>query len=235
MGNKICSSCSSNNPSEAKFCLKCGEKFSSKSNLVDKKTINVQVPQFTLQNSWLREKLRQKAITRAVIGIVCIAIILFYTIPSPSDNSFVYLIILVIAFFTFRRLFDLDDKNNEVYKFIKIIPGINSLSELSAMVDEAKADKQTELGGKVKVFGDIFIFDESFWDIHLYYLPQCTWIYKRITSHKAYGLVTISKSYDVIMHFPKNISKTVSGSEEQVNDLLYKLSQVCPKAKLGYT
>lgn len=227
-----CHYCKTNNPSSSNFCINCGKRIEITKENTSSQSVDAT---FILTDSFLRQRIRNKAKFRVIIGIISIVLVFYFIFSAPEDNGLFWVLNIILIFFTIRRLVDLDEHSHYIYQLASKIPGINGIDDLSAMLVDAMKEKEIEFNGSIKLYGDIFFYEESFWSIEMYYLPLCTWIYKRVTSNKAYGLITVSKDYHLIMHFPDNKTKEISGSEEQVNNLLYKAALVCPNAKLGYT
>lgn len=65
-------------------------------------------------------------------------------------------------------------------------------------------------------------------------MSQMYWTYKKITTRKLYGVVPISKSNGIVMHFRPKQVVSIGESEENVHQHLYILAQLCPTAKIGY-
>lgn len=239
----LCPSCERRIPVKSRFCWYCGvkierikdEKSASKKaggNKPDFKT--AQKEKGISENPFLRKKIREKSTRRLILGLVVSLVFLFLTLGASSEDYWFWGIALLVSlFFTIRRLLDLDDKKHYCYQLVECLENINSIDGLSILLAESQKKESIEVGS-FTAYDRLFLVKDSVFKFETYPLLCCSWIYKQITSHKLYGLVTTSKSHALILHFPKEKVLSIPGSEEQVDEYLYRLVPICQFAKMGY-
>lgn len=140
-------------------------------------------------------------------------------------------ILLWGAIVVFRRLSDLDDKNHYLYK-IATTAGYKNLDDLSNDFEKAKQEKSIQIGKFT--LNSRFLFADNYFSLNVYPISQLFWAYKKITTRKLYGVVPLSKSHGLVLHFRPKQTVSIGENEESIHQHLYILAQLCPTAKIGY-
>lgn len=223
----ICTNCEASNKENAKYCKKCGQRISEKR--TSKPNLNFP------PNEFLKTTIKSKSTKRAIAGVASSLLLLIIFFSDVENWWFWGIGFLLSGYFTLKRLSDLEDKSHYCYKLVEHFSDVKSIDELSGYFSSIITSGKTDQFGKYQIYNNSIILKDSFFEFEILPLSLCTWVYKKVLSHKAYGLITTSKDYSVVMHFPYNKEVEITSSDSESNEHLLKLIYLCPNAKIGYT
>lgn len=225
-----CNQCGKKADKKDKFCHNCGSAISESKQKNATLTIKS-----TFHTKSLKHVIREKSVRRAIALSLTVSG-LFLLLLSDTNSWWLWGTgTLIAGYYTYKRLIDLDDSDHYCYKLVDFFSDLSSINELSNTVNKIKKEGESDQFGSYKVFNNKLLEKDSFFDYEVYPLAMCTWVYKKVLSHKLYGIVTTSKDYSVVMHFPYNRQIEITSTDKQSNENLLKLVYLCPNAKVGYT
>jgi hypothetical protein len=93
---------------------------------------------------------------------------------------------------------------------------------------------QSIITGSVKVTS-AWLLIKRFFTIEIENLSDIMWIYKKITTHKAYGVITTGKTFEICIMTRNGRAIYTTGKEMQIDEIISNISSKAPWVITGFS
>jgi len=165
-----------------------------------------------------------------------------YFLPFMLDatgfrtNGYWYFgIIIPVFLIVIWNLFKFAQRNNsyEEHPVYKKLGNYGVASDIAARIDN-EILTQTPITGSVKITPS-WLLIERFFTIDIENLSDIMWIYKKITTHKAYGVITTGQTFELCIMTRTGKAIYTQGKEILINEIIAGICKKAPWVIAGFS